>query len=200
MKMAESNIHHQPKEKRKILILAANPSTMPWLRFDQEIRDIEEGMKLSKNRGQFEIISSTALRLRDLRRALLDTEPEIVHFIGHGEEEGLFLEDNRGVAAFLSREALAELFKLFANKLECVVLSACHAAMQADAVGESIRYVIGMRGKMKDKAAIEFAVGFYDALGGGRSIADAFSFGKIAILSMDPNFPEELMPILKIKN
>lgn len=52
---------------------------------------------------------------------------------------------------------------------------------QAEAIAEHIPYVIGMSAGIKDKAAIEFAVGFYDALGAGKEIDDAFRFAKNAI-------------------
>jgi hypothetical protein len=49
-----------------------------------------------------------------------------------------------------------------------------------------------------NQAAIEFAVGFYDALGAGRSIEDAFKLGCIAI-DLE-GIPESLTPVLKKKN
>jgi hypothetical protein len=46
-----------------------------------------------------------------------------------------------------------------------------------------------------DKAARKFAVGFYDALGAGRSIEDAYEFGCSAIYL--EGIPEHLTPVLK---
>ena len=57
-----------------------------------------------------------------------------------------------------------------------------------------------MRKDIKDKAAIEFAVGFYDALGAGRSVEEAFKFGCNAILQVYPDIPEHLIPVLKNRN
>lgn len=56
-----------------------------------------------------------------------------------------------------------------------------------------------MRKAIKDKAAIEFAIGFYDALGAGKSVEAAFKFGKNAILQMFPGMSEHSIPILKKK-
>ena len=50
---------------------------------------------------------------------------------------------------------------------------------------------------IKDKAAIEFSVGFYDALGAGRSIEDAFAFGCNAILISFPDQSQHVIPVLK---
>ncbi|MFN6472344.1 MAG: hypothetical protein RMY36_022115 [Nostoc sp. SerVER01] len=89
-------------EVTEILILSANPKNTNRLRLDEEVREIEEGLQRSRNREQFKIRSKFAVRLRDLRRALLDYEPQIVHFSGHGEVNGLAVEDEVGNAVLLN--------------------------------------------------------------------------------------------------
>lgn len=54
-----------------------------------------------------------------------------------------------------------------------------------------------MKSTISDDAALEFAVGFYDALGAGRSIEDAFQFGSNAIALKA--LPEDQIPVLKKK-
>ena len=111
--MDEENVIKQGSGLRKtILILSANPKTTSRLRLDEEVREIEEGLQRAKHRSRFEIRSKWAVRLRDFRRALLDEVPQIVHFTGHGEKEGLFLEDEMGFGVLFSANALTELFKL----------------------------------------------------------------------------------------
>ncbi len=183
------------KPVKKILILSANPRGTGRRRFDEEVREIEECLRRSGYRDRFEIHSIWAVRLRDLRRALLENEPQIVHFCGHGNQEGLLVEDESGLAATVSTEALSGLFKLFSSKVECVVLNACYSETQAAAISQHIDYVIGMQMEIKDKAAIEFSVGFYDALGAGRTVEDAFEFGCNAIRLF--NIPDYLIPVLK---
>ena len=180
---------------KKILLLSANPTNTSKLRLDEEVREIEAGLKRAKGREEFEIISKWAVRSEDLRRALLDYEPQIVHFSGHGEGwQGLALENNSGQMQLVSTEALARLFKLF-PKIECVVLNACYSEVQAEAIHQHIDYVIGMKKAIGDKAAIKFAVGFYDALGAGRTIFDGFEFG---CTSIDlESIPESSTPVLK---
>lgn len=65
-------------------------------------------------------------------------------------------------------EALAGLFKLFDKKVKCVVLNGCDSQIQAKIIAQHIPYVIGMQEAIGDRAAIVFAVGFYDALGADR--------------------------------
>lgn len=181
---------------KKILILAANPKDTTKLRLDEEVREIQEGLQRSRRRDQFAIISRWAVRTDDLRRALLDHEPQVVHFLGHGAgAKGLILEDDVGQMKLVSASSLARLFKLFQDKVECVVLNACYSEVQAEAIQQHIDYVIGMNQAIGDRAAIEFAVGFYDGLGAGRSYADAFEFGLSAI-DLE-GIPETATPQLK---
>lgn len=186
------------KPVKKILILTVNPPNTARLRLDEEVREIGEGLRRSKCRDQFTVSSIRAVRLRDLRRALLDFEPNIVHFTGHGSMNGLLVEDAVGLSTRISTAALSSLFELFSNQIECVVLNACYSARQATAIKKHIDFVIGMRKEIKDKAAIEFSVGFYDALGAGRNIEEAFRFGCSAIQMM--SLPDHLIPVLKKRN
>jgi uncharacterized protein YjbI with pentapeptide repeats len=184
---------------RKILILTANPKNTSKLRLDAEVREIQTGLERAKKRDQFEIITKWAVRPEDLRRALLDYEPQIVHFSGHGTAtEGLALENETGETQLVSTHALASLFEVFKDKVECVLLNACYSVEQAEAIRQHIPYVIGMNHEIGDRAALEFAVGFYDALGAGRSIDDAFKLGCISI-DLE-GIPESLTPVLKHKD
>jgi hypothetical protein len=181
-----------------ILILAANPKGTPQVRLDEEVRDIGEGLQRAKNRDQFALKSMFAVRPRDIQRAMLDINPSIVHFSGHGTgDEGLVFEDETGSTKLVDGEALAGLFELFALQVECVVLNGCYSEVQAEAIAQHINYVIGMKKAIGDKAAIEFAVGFYDALGSGKPVEFAYKFGCAAIRLA--GIPEQLTPVLKKK-
>lgn len=181
---------------KKILILAANPKNSTPLRLDQEVRDIDEGLRRAKQRDRFALTQKWAVRPRDVQRAILDLNPQIVHFSGHGVDEGgLALEDETGQAKLVSTQAIAGLFELFADQIECVLLNACYSEVQAEAIAHHIPYVIGMSKDVGDTAAIEFAVGFYDALGAGKSIEFAYKFGCSSIRMA--GIPEDMVPVLK---
>lgn len=187
-------------EKKRILIIAANPRGTSRIRFEEEIRKIEERRDRSKHRDQFDLITKIAARYMDLRCALLDNNPHIVHFIGHGDKDGLRFEDEEGNPATITAEVLADLFGLCSAGIECVILSACYSVCQAEAISKHIDYVIGMTEKIADAIAIEFALGFYDALASGRSVMDAFYFGGNAIRSLFPHDFKHLIPTIHKKN
>jgi len=91
-------------------------------------------------------------------------------------------------------DALAALFKQFTDQVSCVVLSSCFSKVQADAIAEHIDYVIGMNKEIGDPAAIAFAIGFYQALGAGRAIEEAYELGCVQIRLH--SIPEHLTPVL----
>ncbi|MGB3788255.1 MAG: hypothetical protein WA949_09600 [Phormidesmis sp.] len=109
-------------------------------------------------------------------------------------EAGLILEDPTGQPKRVSTASLEALFEIFADTVDCVLLNACYSERQARAIAQHIPYVIGMNQAIGDRAAIEFAVGFYDALGAGESIESAYKLGCVAIQLS--NIPEHLTPTL----
>lgn len=178
---------------QKILLLAANPIGSQYLRLGEEMREIKEGLKRSRNREQYSIATAEAMRYRDIHRAILEHEPQIIHFSGHGAgEEGLIFEDETGSPKLVDTEALAGLFQLFSGQVKCVVLNACYSEVQAQAIAQHIPCVIGMKKAIGDQAAIEFAVGFYDALGAEKSYEFAYKLGCNAIRMA--GIPEEGIP------
>jgi Effector-associated domain 10/CHAT domain len=189
---------NSPTSSRKtILVLASSPTNEARLRLDKEVREIDEGLRRSQHREKFTLQPKFAVRPDDLRRALLDFNPQIVHFCGHGSgENGLILEDDAGLAQLVPTQALANLFKRFATRgLECVVLNACYSEVQANVIAEHIVYVVGMNSTIGDNAAIQFAIGFYDELGAGWSYEDAYNGGCDAIALQ--GIPEEHTPVFK---
>jgi hypothetical protein len=166
---------------KTILMLAANPKNTVSLRLQEEERDIKERLRLA-GYGTEPIKIAVAVRPRDIQQAILDFKPQIIHFSGHGaNEDGLVFEDIDGTSKLISGDALADLFDLFSDRLECVVLNACYSEFQAEAIRQKIRYVIGMDRAIGDQAAIEFAVGFYAAIAANESYKFAFKLGCNAI-------------------
>ncbi|MBD2341518.1 CHAT domain-containing protein [Calothrix sp. FACHB-156] len=194
-----SNIpQKQTNQQQKILILTAIPH---GLRLDKEIREIEEAIRRATNRDLFEIRIRTAVRPQDIRRAIAEEQPQIVHFCGHGLEDGsLLLEDDGGNNKPVAPEGLASLFKLHADYVKCVLLNACDSEKTAIAISQYINYAIGMNQPIEDKAAIAFAQGFYDGLGyknfGNQDLFQrAFDEGMVAI-EME-NLAQGSIPVLK---
>lgn len=180
-----------------ILFLAAEPKDAFRLRLGEELRRIEASLERSKHREKFKLEQRWAAQIPDLRRALLDEQPNIIHISGHGSDKGrIYLEDVNGKGKEVSAEALGNLFSLFVDQIKCVVLNACYSGIQADEIVKHGIPVVGMSSKVPDTASVEFSEAFYDALGAGRDISFAFKLGCSAIEMYALN--AEDIPVLKL--
>jgi len=159
-----------------ILFLAANSTTSP-LDLERELERIETSLRLGKERDRLELKPVFAASVDRMTQAMLDESPTIVHFSGHGREEGIVLRDAESEEHLVSGEALAGLFALFRETVRCVVLNACFSEIQAVAIRREVPHVIGMRARIPDPIAIAFSTGFYKALAAGRDVPFAFRLG-----------------------
>lgn len=167
--------------KMRILFLSANPTDQGRIRSDEEYRDISEGLRRSRDREKVDLRSAWAVRPENLRRELLDFEPHIVHFSGHGAaHEGICLLDDRGRSFLVAGQVLSDMFRSFPS-VKCVVLNACNSDFQARAIVAQVDYVIGVSGPIEDEAAKRFSVALYDAIGAGQDIPSAFEIAQNAL-------------------
>jgi hypothetical protein len=172
----------RPVKVMKILFLGASPPGLPTLRIDEEIREIEREIRLGKERDRIQIETKSAVRRPDISRALLDAEPDLVHFSGHGGggEESFVAEDESGRAVLVPVDGLVTLFSVLGKGVRCMLVNACSTKQLAIELSVALprAYVIGMREPVGDRSAISFSVGFYQAVAAGRSIEEAFDLGR----------------------
>jgi hypothetical protein len=195
--VGEGATYYQPRPEptTSVLFLAADPTDAARLRLGEELREIQEKLQLAQLRDQFKLHQRMSARPADISQAMLDVRPRIVHFSGHGTASGeLCLEDQLGQIHPVQPAALEALFEQFADHVICVVLNACYSQTQAAAIAKHVNHVIGMREAIGDRAAIAFTVGFYQALGAGRTIESAYKLGCVQIRLQ--GIPEHLTPVL----
>ena len=165
-----------------ILFLASNPIDTSPIRLGEEVRSIQEKLRLSRYRDGFRIEQEWAVRVSDLQGHLLRHSPCIVHFSGHGSSSSeIILEDASGNSQPVSKNALSQLFSVLKENIRCVVLNACYTEEQANILAEHVDCVIGMSKAIGDKAAIAFSTAFYQAIGYGRNLFTAYQLGCNAI-------------------
>jgi len=178
-----------------ILLFSADPSKETKLRVDREFREIEQSIRKSRLRDRFVLHSHLAARPQDLTHALLEGDADIVHFSGHGTEAGcLCFENDRGETVTVPAEAIGGVFAQLRRRVRCVVLNACFSIKQAKAILNHVDFVIGMKAEIGDKAAIAFSTGFYQAIGSGYPIEQAFELGKSMIQFSQKD--QHLIPVL----
>lgn len=192
----EGVIIEYSKDKLKILFLGANPINTTRIRIDKELREIEIGLRMSKERESILLSQRWAMTPSLLQQAILDENPNIIHFSGHGEQEGIVLEDINGDNKIVNEQALEGLISLFSDTIKCVVLNSCYSEKQALAISKHIPYVIGMKSAIPDKTAISFAIGFYRAIGAGKDIQFAYKLG-INSIQLEGDSGDEIPILIK---
>lgn len=174
--------------KVKVLFFAADPLSAPpdgrlrRLRLDDDVRQIREKVRAAEHRDALEFDFRLAARPDDLLQALNETRPQVVHFSGHGGDEGLVLVGSDGRGALpVDSAALARLFRVFEDDIRLAVLNACFSLPQAQAIAGAVGCAIGTRGQISDSAAITFGASFYRAIAFGRSVQAAYDQARTAL-------------------
>jgi hypothetical protein len=169
-------------KKIKVLFLAANPIDTDSLRLGEGARAIFDAIEYGPERAAFEVVHHLALRPTDLQRLLLQHQPHIVHFSGHGSEEGeIILEDESGKKFPIDKQVLAAVFKHHKDNIRLIFLNASSSSRQAEAISGVVDYTLGIDNAFDDKAAIPFAAAFYGVLAFGRSVNFAFESAKLEL-------------------
>jgi len=165
----------------KILFLAANPLDTVRLAIDEEMRAIQQALRQADYRV-FDIRLGPAVRIEDLQDLLLQHQPDILHFSGHGTEtSALIFHNAQGNSVQVRSATLGQLFQILKDNLRCVVLNACYTAEMAEGLAGVIDSVVGIENAITDSAALQFTTAFYRALGYGRSVQEAFALGRVQI-------------------
>jgi hypothetical protein len=187
-------------DKIKVLFLAANPVDVAYRpNLDQEARQIYERIRAGKEREHFEFITQWAVRPDALQQILLDTEPHIVHFSGHGSKtQGIILQDYAGNMVPVSKNALVGMFRLLKRNVRVIVLNSCYSKAQIQGLCQTIDYTIGMRKAVGDDAAVIFSAAFYQALAFGSTVKEAFELGKNQLEIM--GIAESKTPVIMIRD
>jgi len=174
-----------------ILFLSANPAQSDPSDLINECNRINQKIRASAGRELLKLEQRHDISIKWLIEELLNYNPQILHFSGHGSERSalIFKNEITGQIEEVPQSALSRLFKVLGKKIDLVFLNACYSEKQARAIAEHVNCVIGMSDAISDIAAIEFASTFYSSLGFGRSIEDSFELAlvQLELLSITEN-------------
>jgi hypothetical protein len=183
-----------------ILFLSANPKGTDELELIKECNIINQKIRASAGgRELFKLEQRHDISIKSLIEELLNYDPKILHFSGHGSEKSalIFTNENTGQSEEVPPDALANLFKALSNKIDVVFLNACYSEKQAKAIAQHINCVIGMSDAVYDTTAIEFASMFYLSLGFKKSVKEAFDLAAVQIGML--SLPGPAVPQLIVK-
>lgn len=177
-------LNHIPIDHRiTILFFATNPRNTGRLRLDEEVRNIAQGIRLADNRENLRLVTRFAVKPKDILQAINETNPSIIHFSGHGSDNGeLVLEGLDGNAILVKPEAISQAISTVSNYVKLVVFNTCFSRDQAQNVTRYINASIGMNTSISDRAACAFASQLYSSIGFNLSLENAFNQARASIL------------------
>lgn len=157
-----------------VLFLASSPQDQTPLRLDRETREIQKRVRAAEHRDSIWFEWRLARQLIDLIQDLNEVRPEIVHFSGHGDADALAFEDSDGHTAELTNEQLGRLLEAAGGQVRLTLFNSCNSAAQATLACNHVELAIGMDASIADEIAQTFAGQFYNSLGFGKSVGEAF--------------------------
>jgi 3',5'-cyclic AMP phosphodiesterase CpdA len=200
------------KAPLRIVVVDAAPKGMQELNFAVERERLETALGPLVAAGEVALLPVSQPTPEALREFLLDQDPHILHFMGHGGYNpeahlgGIFLVDEAAAKELVDGERLADLLKGLPS-LRLVVLNSCGTARHAGLAGAprfhgaasgilngvGLPAVVANQYSISDGAAIGFSDAFYRRLAKGAAIDEAITEVR---LMLRHRIPEWATPVL----
>lgn len=169
-----------------ILYLASNPTVQPPLDLPEEARLLKRELEHRAGIDGFKLSYCWNVRPADMLTALHQEKPAIAHFSGHSESGQLVFHGQGGGPLHVSYDDIADAFRVSTTSIQVAVLSACYTTDLAAMLIKHVDFVVGMTGKVENRAVRAFTLAFYGALAGGASAQKAFDLGCSALAMVEP--------------
>jgi hypothetical protein len=195
----------------KLLLAIASPHDLEPLAVEEEVERIKAALAPVAEQIELHILRQTTAQ--SLHEALINHEPHLLHFIGHGlQEDGkgyLALEDKTGNMHAVDAEQLLVL--LHGRCIKVVVLNACNTASYGEddiaimgiapaLVRAQIPAVIAMQFALPDDIALLFSRTLYSALAKGLPLDTAVTEMRIAAYTSSDNRVDWGIPTLFMRS
>jgi hypothetical protein len=197
----------------RILGMVARPSDRSELDVELEKQWLLQAVSDLTDDGRVEVTWVPGQTWRELRRAINQQQWHVFHFIGHGgfdreTGEGFIALGEDGGTYRLAASKLAQLLGPH-HSLRLVLLNSCESA-QVDnrelfsstataLMRRGIPAVLAMQYEISDRAAIEFARAFYEAVADGLPVDLGVRDARLAMSLARPNSLEWGTPVLYLR-
>ncbi len=165
---------HSEQSVKKILFAEANPLGQN-LYSNIELRELEEivGSEVLK----LELKISLATSLERLLKRISAYRPDVVHVSAFSNEEGIFFHDKSDQAVQINTPSLVSTLQLPNARVGCFLFNTFISEALARRLSDGEAFAIGYNGIINSHDAIDFANGFYNAIGYGKDYDSAFEVG-----------------------
>jgi hypothetical protein len=198
----------------RVLAMVARPSDRSQLDVELEKQWLLRALADLALDGRVEVTWVPGQTWRELRRAMNQQQWHVFHFIGHGgfdreSGEGFIALGEEGGGTY--RLAASKLGQLLGphHSLRLVLLNSCESA-QVDnrelfsstatvLMRRGVPAVMAMQYEISDRAAIEFARAFYEAVADGLPVDLAVRDARLAMSLARPNSLEWATPVLYLR-
>lgn len=198
----------------RILGMAVSPVDLAPIDLLAQRQVVETALQALIGRGLVQLDWLAGSTWRDLRQALRSGEWHIFHFIGHGALDSasgggaLIFADDAGAAQPL---LAVQLGRVLADhkSLRLAVLNACqsgassaqslYTSAAATLIRRGLPAVLAMQFAVREKAGVELARTFYEALAEGAPVERAVTEARIALSLAHPNTLDWAAPVLYLR-
>jgi len=156
------------------LVVLSSPVDESRLRIDKEARAITQlEQSLNVTPGTFKVLSAASEH--DILDALADRTHTILQFSGHGEPDGIFVEESDGdCGSIINVDRVERLLRAAQPHLTLSIFLSCYSSEMATRLIKSVPFLISVEGPGDDDACIEFILKFYKRLFSGDTLEQAY--------------------------
>jgi pentapeptide repeat protein/CHAT domain-containing protein len=184
----------------KILYMFALPRDQHSIPVEGEYKAIVDAIQRSKYRDQILTSDYPGVSLKDFQSVIETYKPNVLHFSGHASQVGdLVFQGPKEESQKVPKDPFTNAFKLLGENLKLVVLSACYSKDQAEGVSKHVDRVIGIDEEIDGDKAVMFSEKFYESIGNGKSVEEAFDWAKNQVSLNTKNAESVPTPVL-LKN
>lgn len=160
----------------RVLVLYSNPGASQRLRLDLEHRAIDTVLA-ELNLEPLTFMRRHAVTADDFISAIRSGDFEVIHFSGHGAEEGIILEKLPSrESELIDAQRLATVLNTYSPRRRALLFLSCFSSAAISTLTTTAPFVITVTGPAGDDACIQFAASFYRCYLERESIEEAFNF------------------------
>ena len=184
-----------PMARVKVLFLAANTDPNSRLELDKEFSQIRRFLDVTPEWDALEMVHEPEAEAAQLPQLLVREKPDIIHFAGHADKAGRvqLIGPNKGVSR-IEPDALYQLLEAVRADVKLVFFNTCYSAPAADKVVQLVPFCIGTKEAIDDPAAIQFSALFYQGLGFGMTVAEAYKYAQAGVAVTLGGIPADERP------